>query len=69
MPTEDNPDTPLAYTVRQACAQLSISRSTLYEEIAAGRLLAKKIGKKTLIPTSAARAWLDTLPAKGRACA
>lgn len=57
-------DAPIALTVKGACATLSISRTTLYEEIAAGRLTAKKAGKKTLIPTSAALAWLNNLPAK-----
>ena len=66
MQTVDNSghDAPLALTVRGACAKLSISRSTLYQEIAEGRLIAKKSGKKTLIPTSAVMAWLDNLPAK-----
>lgn len=66
MHTADNSghDAPIALTVRDACAKLSISRSTLYQEIAEGRLIAKKSGKKTLIPTSAVMAWLDNLPAK-----
>lgn len=66
MQTADNSgsDAPLALTVRGACAKLSISRSTLYEEIAAGRLLAKKAGKKTLIPTQSVKDWLDSLPSK-----
>lgn len=66
MQTADNSghDSPIALSVRCACAKLSISRSTLYEEIAAGRLTAKKAGKKTLIPTSSALAWLNNLPAK-----
>lgn len=57
-------DAPIALTVKGACATLSISRTTLYEEIAAGRLIAKKSGTKTLIPTTSAKAWLDSLPAK-----
>lgn len=66
MQTADNSghDAPIALTVRGACTKLSISRSTLYEEIAAGRLTAKKAGKKTLIPTSSALAWLDNLSTK-----
>jgi excisionase family DNA binding protein len=64
MPSTDNSGLPLAYRVNEACHTLSISRSTLYEEIAAGRLRAVKCGNRTLIPVVAAKAWLESLPAK-----
>jgi excisionase family DNA binding protein len=41
---------------------LGISRSKIYEEIAAGRLKAKKSGSKTLVTYASGQAWLDALP-------
>ena len=41
---------------------LSISRSKLYEELAAGRLKALKAGSRTLIPVASINAWLNNLP-------
>ena len=51
-----------ALRVRQACVALSISRSKLYEEVAAGRLRALKAGSCTLIPMASIDAWLNSLP-------
>jgi excisionase family DNA binding protein len=51
-----------AYRVGEACRVLSISKSQLYRELAAGRLRAKKAGAITLIPTKAVDAWLEGLP-------
>ena len=53
---------PRALRVSDACASLSISRSKLYLEVAAGRLRAVKCGSRTLIPAEAADAWLRSLP-------
>jgi excisionase family DNA binding protein len=53
-----------ALRVKEMCARYGISRTTLYEEIAAGRLRAVKCGKATLIPCTSAEAWLNGLPAK-----
>ena len=64
MLTADNDGLPFAFRVKEACKKLSISRSTLYEEIAAGRLEAVKCGTRTLIPTAAMGAWLRSLPTK-----
>jgi len=55
---------PAALRVSEACETLSISRSRLYEEIAAGRLRVLKSGRRTLVPTSAITAWLNCLEAK-----
>ena len=51
-----------ALRVREACVSLSISRSKLYEEVAAGRLRALKAGSRTLIPVKSIDAWLNSLP-------
>jgi excisionase family DNA binding protein len=53
-----------ALRVADACRSLSISKSQLYREMAAGRLRAVKCGAITLIPAEAADAWLNSLPNK-----
>ena len=53
---------PLAYTVTGACDAAGIRSSKLYEEIAAGRLRAKKAGSRTLIMAEDLRSWLASLP-------
>lgn len=39
-----------------------ICRSKIYEEIKAGRLIAVKVGTRTLITYEAEQAWRDSLP-------
>ena len=51
-----------AYRISDACRALSISRSALYRELAAGRLVARKCGGMTLIPATSVDAWLNSLP-------
>jgi excisionase family DNA binding protein len=40
----------IAYSIREAVQVSSLSRSTIYNHIAAGRLKANRIGGRTLIP-------------------
>ncbi|MER8845778.1 DNA-binding protein [Mesorhizobium australicum] len=40
----------------------SIGRSKLYQEISAGRLQVRKIGRKTVVTMREAEAWLANLP-------
>lgn len=51
-----------AFRISAACRALSISRSALYRELAAGRLEARKAGTITLIPAASVDAWLANLP-------
>lgn len=53
----------LADQVPGACARLGLSRSTLYLEIAAGRLRAVKVRGRTLITREDQAAWVKSLPA------
>ncbi len=55
----------LAYTVAEAARVSNVGRTTLYELIRDGRLEARKLGTKTLIPADALRALLATLPKAG----
>jgi hypothetical protein len=52
----------LAFPMSEVQDRLGISRSKAYEEIAAGRLIARKCGARTLITFASAQEWLDSLP-------
>lgn len=49
---------PLAYSINEACRVSSLGRPRLYQLIAEGRLEARKVGKRTLIPAPALRALI-----------
>jgi excisionase family DNA binding protein len=51
----------LAYTVKDAARMTGMSRTRLYEELKSGRLVAKKVGRSTLIPHESIEAWLKNL--------
>lgn len=55
---EPSPE-PLAYSVADACRVSSIGRTRLYQLIGEGRLEARKVGKRTLIPAASLRALID----------
>jgi len=50
---------PLAYTVADACRVSTIGKTRLYQLIAEGKLEARKIGKRTLIPAASLRALIE----------
>ena len=51
-----------AYTPAEICRRNGIGKTKLYTEIKAGRLEARKAGRKTLITAAAEQRWLSTLP-------
>lgn len=53
---------PLGLTIHEAKALAGVGRSTIYEEIRAGRLAARKLGRRTLILSDDLSAWLASLP-------
>jgi hypothetical protein len=52
----------LAYTLNEFCRAAPCSRTTAYAEIRAGRLQAKKLGSRTIIPLDVARSFIAGLP-------
>ena len=57
--------TPKLLALTEVSERTSLSRSTLYREIEAGRLLAVKIGKSVRITDSELRRFIEALQARG----
>ena len=53
---------PVAYTIPDFCARYGVGRSSAYALIAAGKLIVKKAGRRTLIDAASAARWYATLP-------
>ncbi|MFM9936535.1 MAG: helix-turn-helix domain-containing protein [Novosphingobium sp.] len=58
MTASNHPD-PLAYSIHDAVRISSIGRTRLYSLIKEGRLEARKIGKRTLIPATSLRRLIE----------
>ncbi|MGC1779768.1 MAG: hypothetical protein WBB34_17685 [Xanthobacteraceae bacterium] len=56
------PFSPRAFSIGEFCCRYGIGRTNAYQEIAAGRLRAVKVGRRTLITQDAAEVWLARLP-------
>jgi hypothetical protein len=48
----------LAYSIAEFCAATTVSRTTVYNEIKAGRLVVSHVGDRPLIEVDEARRWL-----------
>ena len=55
-------NTSLAYDINGAARLMSVGRNKVYDEIAAGRLDARKVGRRTVITRDAIKVWLQALP-------
>jgi excisionase family DNA binding protein len=53
---------PLAYSIAEACALARAGRTSIYEAIRDGSLVARKRGRKTLILPDDLQRWIDGHP-------
>lgn len=60
---------PLADSVSDTAARLGICRAKCYTEISSGRLIARKVGRRTIIERTEQARWLAALPVMGGAAA
>jgi hypothetical protein len=51
-----------AMTIDQFCRSYCVGRTKAYAELKSGRLLARKLGSKTIILRADAESWLRSLP-------
>ena len=58
MQTEKNEPPKIAYSIKEACKASSLGRTTIYSHISAGRLLARRIGGRTVIPAASLHALI-----------
>jgi excisionase family DNA binding protein len=56
-------NSPLAYSIAEACAVARAGRTAIYEAIRDGALTARKRGRKTLILPEDLRRWVEGHPA------
>jgi hypothetical protein len=50
------------FSVEEFARRYSLGRTKAFEEIAAGHLVARKVGKRTIIMASDAKSWAENLP-------
>lgn len=61
---DNRPIFPLAYDIKSLVEASKIGRSTIYEDMAAGQLKARKAGRRTVFLHEDAVAWLQSLPVR-----
>ena len=54
-----------AFSADEFAKRCGIGRTKIFAEIKEGRLIARKVGQRTLITADEGRAWLHSLPKAG----
>jgi hypothetical protein len=57
---------PLAYPIEQVPAVSGVPRTKVFEAVRKGQLMARKIGRSTLIEHAELQRFLTSLPTRGR---
>lgn len=57
---------PLAVPIERTPAMAGVSRTKIFEAVAAKELTARKAGRSTIIEISELRRWIRSLPTRGR---
>lgn len=52
----------LALSVKEAARRAGVGRTVMFEEIRAGRLIAKKVGRRPIVRIEDLAEWLQGLP-------
>ena len=52
----------LAFTIEEAATAAGIGRTLIFEEIREGRLIARKVGRRTIILVADLDLWLKSRP-------
>lgn len=60
----ENEKPKLAYGINELSEATGFGRSTIYEQIAAGALRARKLGARTFVVADDVKSWLQNLPEK-----
>ena len=53
---------PMVLGVKEAASFIGLSKSRLYELISEGRIEARKLGARTVVPTASLRAFVEAAP-------
>jgi hypothetical protein len=68
MESEDMMNTdPISIDIPTACRMSGLSRSFLYEVLAAGHVISVRAGRRRLVLVDSLRSWLQSLPTEGLA--
>ncbi len=59
MQTDEVKPAKLAYSIKEACRATSLGRTTIYALIAEQRIIARRIGGRTLIPVESLQALIS----------
>jgi excisionase family DNA binding protein len=56
-----------AYSINEVCTATNLGRDAVYRAISAGQLVARKLGKRTVVTSRDLERFLHSLPKAGQA--